>query len=90
MLILGSWYLGVMRDSFSTCDINDSSIPRFGKVWLRGRWKCWLGSGRLCWAENSWLSLGEKLNGVVGVVGPAEKEDGAESVNALLDSEVAL
>lgn len=81
--------MGVI-ESDSTCDMKDSSIPRLGKVWLRGRWKWLLGTGRrACWVDRNWLSLGENVKGVVGVVGPPEKEEGAESVKAL-DKEVAL
>jgi hypothetical protein len=64
-----------------------------GNVWLLGRWKLLLpGGGSRCCCEgiqDPVFVSGEKVKGVVGLVGPAENDDGAVSVKAL-DKEVVL
>lgn len=61
-----------------------------GNVWLRGRWKlplpgcplgCWLFMKGLGGQADSGLKNGDDKE--VGLVGPAEKDDGAVSVNTL-------
>jgi hypothetical protein len=57
---------------------------RLGNVWLLGRWKPLPGGGNRDCCEGSQPELsGENAKGVVGLVGPPEKDDGAVSVNAL-------
>jgi hypothetical protein len=58
-----------------------------GNVWLRGLWKIFEGGGRReCWEGRYGAQVvsGENVNGVVGLVAPPEKEEGAVSVNPLL------
>lgn len=84
-------YFGVMGSG--PCDeMNDGSIPSMGNVWLLGRWKLFPGGGsRDCCEGIQELELvsGEKVNGVVGLPGPPENDEGAVSVKAL-DKEVVL
>ena len=74
-------------------EMNAGSFPSIGKVWLLGR--CWklfpCGGMRDCWEgiHEPELVSGEKVNGVVGLVGPPENGDGAVSVKAL-DRDVVL
>jgi hypothetical protein len=71
--------------------MKEGSIPSIGNVWLRGRWKLLPGGGSrdCCEGIQEPELSGEKVNGVVGLVGPPENEEGAVSVNAL-DNEVVL
>jgi hypothetical protein len=83
-------YFGVIGSVFWAT--KDGSMPNIGKVWLRGRWKLFPGGGRRACCEGSHeleLLSGEKANGVVGLVGPAEKAEFGASVNEL-DNEVVL
>lgn len=84
-------YLGVIG-SVVCGEINAGSFPSIGKVWLLGLWKLLLCGGmRDCWEgiHVPELVSGEKVNGVVGLVGPPENGEGAVSVNAL-DKDVVL
>lgn len=81
-------YFGVEGSSGCVLERKEGSMPSMGKVWLRGRWKLALGGGsRACWDGMKGLGphpvSGEKAKGVVGDVGPPEKEEGAVSVKAL-------
>ena len=72
--------------------MKDGSIPSIGNVWLLGLWKLLPGGGsRECCEgiQEPEVPSGENAKGVVGLVGPAENEDGAVSVKAL-DREVVL
>lgn len=63
-----------------------------GNVWLRGRWKIFVGGGRReCWdgMKGAHVVSGENAKGVAGLVGPPENDEGAVSVNPLL-KEVVL
>lgn len=84
-------YFGVMG-SVVCGEMNDGSFPSIGNVWLLGRWKLFpCGGMRDCWdgIQVPELVSGEKVKGVVGLVGPPEKGDGAVSVKAL-DNDVVL
>jgi hypothetical protein len=84
-------YFGVMG-SVLCGEMNDGSLASMGNVWLLGRWKLLPVWGRRdCWEgiQDAELVSGEKVKGVVGLVGPPENGEGAVSVKAL-DREVVL
>ena len=81
-----------MRGSLFCEEMKEGSIPSMGKVWLLGRWKLLPGGGNRDCCEgihDPELLSGEKVKGVVGLVGPPENEEGAVSVKAL-DRDVVL
>lgn len=89
-------YLGVSASDDAGGDMYCSTPTSIGNVWLRGRWKLLLPGWPLaCWPPmkglgphaESGVKKGEESE--VGLVGPAEKDEGAVSVNTL-ESDVLL
>lgn len=90
-------YFGVSASDDPGGDMYCSTPTSIGKVWLRGRWKlplpgCPLPGWRLAMngfgpQAESGVKKGDESD--VGLVGPAEKVDGAVSVKTL-DKEVLL
>ena len=72
-------------------------MPNVGNVWLRGRCELLLPDGTRAWVswddwERNWFDANMESgvkNGEVGLVGPAENDEGAVSVNTL-ESELVL
>lgn len=90
-------YLGVSASDDPGGEMYCSTPINIGNVWLRGRWKLLLPGCPVAGCRPPMKGLGPHAeSGVkngdeseVGLVGPAEKEDGAVSVKTL-DSEVLL
>lgn len=90
-------YFGVRASDDPGGDMYCSTPTSIGKVWLRGRWKLLLPGCPLAGCRLAMNGLGPHAeSGVkngedndVGLVGPAEKDDGAVSVKTL-DNEVLL
>lgn len=89
-------YLGVRASDDAGGDMYCSTPISMGNVWLRGRWKFPLpGWPRACWfpingfdpQAESGVKKGDESE--VGLVGPAENDEGAVSVNTL-ESDVLL
>jgi hypothetical protein len=89
-------YLGVSASDDAGGDMYCSTPTNMGNVWLRGRWKlllpgwplpCWLPMKGLGPHAESGVKKGDDSE--VGLVGPAEKDDGAVSVKTL-ESDVLL
>lgn len=90
-------YFGVTASEDPGGDMYCSTPTSMGKVWLRGRWKlllpgcpvagCRLPMNELGPHAESGVKNGDERE--VGLVGPAEKEEGAVSVKTL-DNEVLL